>query len=290
MLYSYPLVVALIWGVVLCLIKKTKTPPIYGLGISLVCGMSILAVAKAVAYICFNQPFLIAWNIDWLYVFLVGMLRYVIGTWTLYLSVSQGDMSIATPIIATKVIFVSALSVLLGMETITVWLSIAVIFAAIGFALLSHHIEKTEHDRKKILLRSGFFAFITMIVWTIADIMVKKISTVNPLDLTLGSLLGSVIVYYALMTVTKNIKKIWSTPRRDKVLFMVHGVFSLGIVYFLMNISLFELGIIKTNIIINLWPVIASFMGFWLFKERMSTAKIIGIGLLVSSVFIVVFS
>ena len=286
--YIYPLLVALGWGVLFVLIKNATAPPVYGMGISLIGGCLFLLI-PALIWIVHNLDLKPDYT-TWLMITAIGILRYLLGTWCLYQSVRIGDVSVSTPVIGSKVILVSLLAVLIGLEKLNCFLLAAVLLAAAGFYCITFHIYGAAALHRKRLIKSILAALGAMISWSFADILVKKIGHIQPLMITFGSLSAALIAYYIVLLALQKGHEIINMNNVDKRRYFLHGILSFGGVYFLLNVSLAKVGIIRTNIVISLWPVVASIVGYSYYKELLTPSKIIGAFLLVGSIMIVILS
>ena len=284
----YPFSVALLWGTLVLLVKAVRTSSMQGLGIGLLGGVLGLCVpffffAHAGALSPVTPRIL-------LMVALAGITRYIAGTWCFYESIKMGDLSVSTPIIGFKIIIVSVLVVMLRVETITPLLVLAIILATAGFLSITLHVRFLEEIHRIHSIKSILFALAAASFWALGDIFVKKIEGVHPLTITFGSLCIALVVYYVWMGVSGKAGLVFTMPASDKIRYFIHGILSLGITYFLLNASLFKLGIARTNVIIAGWPLFASFFGYKRYKEKILFSKIAGAGLLIASFVLVAVS
>lgn len=205
-----------------------------------------------------------------------------------YESIKVGDVSVATPIVGSKTIIVSILSVILGIEKLNFLLLAAVLLATIGFISITLHIRKLDKFQKKDLIKCVAFALATSLCWSVADILVKKIKYIHAFTITFGSLSFAFLLYFAFIFYFKKNQMVFSMPSFDKKRYFFYGVFSLALTYLLLNLSLVKIGIIKTNIIISLWPLIASLVGYSHYKEKLFFSKMFGAIMLAISFVLVI--
>ncbi|MBU1862238.1 MAG: DMT family transporter [Candidatus Omnitrophica bacterium] len=288
-LYSYPLFVAISWGALIVLVKNSRSASLYGLGMSLNGGVIVLLL-PTIGWVIYTSSTLPLTFNTWVIIGIIGILRYLLGTWFFFLSITVGDVTVSSPITGSKVVCVSVLSVLLGLDVINYFLIAAIILAMVGLYCITFHIKKVEKLRKENLVKGIIFAVGAMLSWSAADILVKKIHGLQALVLTFGSLAIALLFYYFIILLFKQRHKLVAMPRADKARYFVHGILSFGISYLILNLSLMELGIVRTNIIVCTWPLIASVIGYFYYNEKVTFMKIIGSVLLVGSVIITVLN
>jgi drug/metabolite transporter (DMT)-like permease len=89
-----------------------------------------------------------------------------------FLALSRGDVSVATPVLGSKVVFVALLTVLLGLGKLTAGIWAAVLLTAAATALLGgggHN--KTDRD---VLLRSLLYGFCAAISFAFNDLTQQR--------------------------------------------------------------------------------------------------------------------
>lgn len=213
----YPFSVALLWSTLIILIKDTRTSSVYGMGISLIGGVTfsfllafLFARSSLLSVFEFSNVFLIA---------AIGFMRYLLGIWFLYESIKIGDISVSIPITGYKVIIVSIMSVLLGVENFTPTLWLAVILSVAGFMVITLHIKSLTKMHRLNLIKSMLCALGAVVCWSIADIWVMKVQHIPPLTLTFGSLLFAFVCYYILVFSLRKYSVIFNMPSFELPLF-----------------------------------------------------------------------
>lgn len=263
-------------------------PAIYGIGVGLTGGVLFLSLAALIFSVplslIFAEPKMM------LMMATVGISRYILATWFFYESIKTGDMSATTPIVGSKILIVTIISLILGLETLNVLLAIAILLASAGFVTITFHIRKLEKLHRANLIKCIILAFAATLCWSVGDIFVKKINYINPLTITLGSLFFAWVLYFILIFSLRKQKMVLKMHSFDQRRYFLHGVLSLALAYFILNLSLVKIGIIKTNIVTHLWPLIASFIGYARYKEKLFFSKICGVIMLVVSFILVALS
>jgi drug/metabolite transporter (DMT)-like permease len=87
-----------------------------------------------------------------------------------FLALSRGDVSVATPVLGTKVIFVAFLAVLLGTEPLTASMWFAAFLTTVATALLGGG----THERAHALALSLFYGFAAAFAFALTDVLAQK--------------------------------------------------------------------------------------------------------------------
>jgi drug/metabolite transporter (DMT)-like permease len=95
---------------------------------------------------------------------------FFIGQIFTFLALSRGDVSVATPVLGTKVIFVALFAVLLGVEPLTRGMWLAAILTTVATALLGAGSRQREHSLTVSLL----FGFIAAAAFALTDVFAQK--------------------------------------------------------------------------------------------------------------------
>ena len=87
-----------------------------------------------------------------------------------FLALSRGDVSVATPVLGTKVIFVAFLAVLLGTEPLTASMWIAAFLTTVATTLLGMGTKERAHA----LALSLFYGFAAAFAFALTDVLAQK--------------------------------------------------------------------------------------------------------------------
>jgi drug/metabolite transporter (DMT)-like permease len=97
-------------------------------------------------------------------------LTFFIGQIFTFLALSRGDVSVATPVLGTKVIFVAFFAVLLGAEPLTGGMWLAALLTTAATALLGAGSGPREHS----LAWSLFFGFAAAASFALTDVLAQE--------------------------------------------------------------------------------------------------------------------
>lgn len=86
-------------------------------------------------------------------------LCFTVGQWFTFMAMDKGDVSVATPVLGLKIIFVAILVTLFGAQTLRPQLWIAAALATLGIALLNRRGQHMAHHHVgRTILASGLAA------------------------------------------------------------------------------------------------------------------------------------
>ncbi len=160
-----PLTTALFYALGALAVKRALDSGIGPWRTAFVCNLAMALVLQP-CWLLASQPF--AWP-HAAHAMIAGAIFFVGQIFT-FLALNRGDVSVATPVLGTKVVFVAGLTmVLLGDRVAAVWW-VAVFLTVIGTALLSY--DPKAHPRHLALsLGCGFAAAAS---YAFTDILVQK--------------------------------------------------------------------------------------------------------------------
>lgn len=118
-------------------------------------------VANIVGAIVFQPLLLLGGTLHpelWWQPLIVG-LCFTVGQWFTFMAMDKGDISVATPVLGLKIIFVAILVTVFGAQTLRPQLWIAAALATFGIALLNRRSEHmVHHNVGRTILASGLAA------------------------------------------------------------------------------------------------------------------------------------
>lgn len=160
-----PLAAALLYAIAALLLKRATQRGIGPWRVMFVTNW-IEALLFAPFWLLGGAPFL--W-VNLLHAVLCGAAFFAGQVFT-FLALSRGDVSVATPVLGTKVIFVALFAVLLGSEHLTAGLWFAALLTAIATALLGTGGPRPQHS----IGVSLFYGFSAAASFALTDVLAQK--------------------------------------------------------------------------------------------------------------------
>jgi drug/metabolite transporter (DMT)-like permease len=162
--YFIPLVSALGYGVAALMLKRATER---GAGSWRVSFITNWMLAACFAFLWLRPAEHPATTTAILHAAFTGLLFFIGQVFT-FLALSRGDVSVATPVLGSKVIFVALFSVLLGAEQVTPAMWFAVALTAVATALLGG--GGSVKDRG-VILRSMLYGFCAAACFAYTDVL-----------------------------------------------------------------------------------------------------------------------
>ncbi|MES2697095.1 MAG: DMT family transporter [Verrucomicrobiota bacterium] len=160
-----PLVAAIIYASGALLVKRAAD---LGVGV-----WRTAFVANIVGALVFQPLLLLGGTIHphlWWQPAIVG-LCFTVGQWFTFTAMDKGDVSLATPVLGLKILFVAGLVTLFGGQTLRPALWVAALLATLGIVLLNRRGEHMAHHHiGRTIAMSGLAAF----AFAIFDVLVQK--------------------------------------------------------------------------------------------------------------------
>ena len=282
--YAAALATILIWGLAVIPVKHATTSGRLGLAFSLPAGLFGLTLAA----LCLGVR-LPGWSelgtVTGLVLVAVGVCEFPAATLAYYEAVRRSELSVAVPLTRMKVVFVAVLALLLGIETVTPRLMLACAVGTLGAVILSRSRPVTPRPTAAPLNRGALLALLAAFFWAVGDVLSPvAMRRLDPLPLTLLALLAGTIVYYGYLLAAGQVTAAFRIPRRDKLLFCGHGLFSFGLAYYTFYYAILRLGVTRTAVITASWPLVSFAVGLAFYRERVTAAKCCGIVLIAASI------
>jgi uncharacterized membrane protein len=162
---SFPLVTAFMYAVATIILKRALQDGTGGWRVTLVCNM-VMALGYQGCWVMRTQPFNLhaaMWAVAAGCVFFAGQVFT-------FVALSRGDVSVVTPVLGTKVIWVAMFAVLLAQRTLSAHLWLAVALTAAGTAVLGY--QPGAHPRRLALSLGASLA--TSCSFAMTDVMVLE--------------------------------------------------------------------------------------------------------------------
>jgi len=160
-----PLVAAFLYAMAAILLKRALADGAGRWRVTFVCNM-VMAVGCQACWVLRTQPFS---RVGALHAAMAGCVFFAGQVFT-FLAFNRGDVSVVTPLLGTKVIWVAGFSMLLAGTGLTPHLWVAVFATAVGAAILGY--QPGAHPRHVAL--SVAAALATSCSFGLADVMVQK--------------------------------------------------------------------------------------------------------------------
>jgi drug/metabolite transporter (DMT)-like permease len=165
--YAIPLVSAFGYGVAALMLKRATEGGAGSWRISFITNWVLAAVFGLLWLWPAEHP--ASWTNVW-HAALSGAVFFVGQIFT-FLALSRGDVSVATPVLGSKVIFVALFSVLLGAAVVTPTMWIAVLLTAAATALLGGG-GSVRH--RSVILRGLFYGFCAAVAFAFTDVLQQR--------------------------------------------------------------------------------------------------------------------
>lgn len=277
------------WGCAVIPVRMARSPGIWGIAYSMPAGLLVLlipALCAARQGVAFEAG---AWlSKAGVCVALGGICQFPLATICYYEAIRHGEISTVVPLKCLKSIFVVAIVVLCGLEAIT---RNAVVACGVGVAgayiLTSGGASLprggTAGNKKALLL-----ILLACLSWSAGDILIgRAVKTLPPLVVTPLSLGMGMVAYYLWIAAARKASCVVQLSTRDRLCYAAHGVVSFGLGYCAFFLAMKYVGIVKAVIITSTWPMVSFVIGLLLYREKLSSRKVIGVILLLLSVYIV---
>lgn len=285
--YVFAVLAALLWGLATIPIKLARAPGRLGIMASMTVAMLLLGGLLAVTG---QMHIPEASTRDWIFILLVGILRFGVGVGFYFAAVQHAGVTTAAPIMSLASIFVVLGGALLGMSELTWLLLAAAGLASVGGFVLGMGLKSDRTITNRHQLHKGVaYAFVACVLISAGHLMIANVDDSLPKGLVtwFALLLGSV-GYFAVLCVSGQIGRLKSISLREVAIYGCHGLLSFAGAYwfFLKAMSILKVG--RTQVITCSWPAIAAFIGVMIFREKMNKAKLVGMILMIAGAMMVI--
>lgn len=279
----------LTWGLVVIFIKCAQTPGRLGIVISMPAGLAgLLVVALFTGDRCCPGVDVL-WSRTGILLLLAGICQFPIASLLYYEALQRCEVSLVAPLTRTKVFFVAGLVLLLGLETLSGRLMLACVLAVVGAFVLTWHGRNGSGPGARPMGRGILFALLASIFWALGDVLTRLVlRDVAVMPTTLLSLAAGILAYGLYILARGQFRAVLDMPRRDKLLFVGHGLFSFGAGYYLFYLSIHHIGVTRAALITAAWPIVSFLVGLVLYGERLGALKIVGVALVMASVLLTI--
>lgn len=231
--------------------------------------------------VIFIPEFFTIWRISAFDLLIFGLISFFgifLGDTVYFYSLKYTDVSITAPLSSTYAIMIAIIMFAFFNVEITAFEIIGGIVIVIGIWIIQ------ERTRKMLQKIGVFLALLSALFYSIAIILMNIILPKTSIySLVIFRIIFSIIFLLPISIPKRNF------PRSPKVwaLLGIGGFFGIGIGIVFMLYSMDYLGVVTTGLFSSASPMITSFLGIIIFKERKSASKILGIILILSGLLLV---
>ncbi len=229
----------------------------------------------------FIPEFFIIWKIsifDLLIFAFISFFGIFLGDTVYFYSLKYTDVSITAPLSSTYAIMIAIIMFAFFNEEITVFEIIGGLVIVIGIWIIQ------ERTTKRVQKIGVLLALLSALLYSIAIILMDIIlPKTNVYSLVIFRIIFSMIFLLPISIPKGNFPK----SLRVWVLLGIGGFFGIGIGIVFMLYSMYYLGVVTTGLFSSASPMITSFLGILLFKEKKGILKILGISLILVGLIII---
>ncbi|MFH1969437.1 MAG: DMT family transporter [Verrucomicrobiota bacterium] len=286
--YLLAIVTTLAWGLVVIPVKKARSPGYLGVAISMPAGilalLPVLLLLKPADWMLSGM----SWQTG-LAIVLAGLCQFPLATLFYYEAIRRSEISTVAPLKCVKSIMVIGLVILLGIEAVTGHMIAAALIGVMGAIILTWSKRAEDTGPGGAGRYKGIVcALLACVFWSLGDILMRQaVREVNALLATPLALLAGTVVFYGWLAVRRQGHAVLAMPRRDKLCFVTHGIVSFAVGYCAFFTAMQYIGVTRAVIITSAWPIISFVVGLWLYREHLSVQKVLGLLMLVTSVYLV---
>ena len=275
-----------VWGLGIIFIKRVHSEPQLGIAVSMAAGL--LGLITASVLIDTSYPSLDELlSPTGLILVLAGIFQFPLATIAYYESIRYCEISLIAPLTRIKVAFLALVVLAFGLEPVGWNLLLAAFLGVIGAIMLSLSLRHSPAGKHMIMGVS--MALLASLFWVIGDVLTMRVlKTIPALPTTVLSIGAGLLIYSVWLIINGKFRDVWNIPARDKLMYSFHGLFNFAIGYGSFYLSIKHLGVTKACIITASWPLVSFLLGLILYKESITPGKILGVLLIMSSVFLAI--
>lgn len=291
--YVLAIVTTVAWGLMVIPIRSARAPGHLGIAVSMPAGILAL-LPLTVILLASGQRVPSLFSRAGILILASGVCQFSLATVCYYEALRSAEVSVIAPFKCIKSILVMAFVVVLGFEAVTPFSVIACVMGVAGAIVITRTpkrpLSSTEPGTggSRSVGRGITLALLTCLFWALGDLAMRyAVQTVPALIATPLSLCAAAVVTYSWLLLRGELGAVARMPRRDKICFGVHGAVSFGLGYCAFFAAIRTIGLTEAVIITQAWPVISFCVGIRLYREALTVEKLIGMLLLVGSVYLV---
>jgi len=280
--YLFIVIAAMLWGIIGVFVNK-----LYSFGFEPTQVVSVRAAGASlmlVIYLLFtNKEYLKIQFRDIKYFIGTGIISFAFFNWCLFVAIKHTSLSVATILMYTAPAFVMIFSAILFKEKLTKIKLISLILTFAGCVLVTGYFQSADQRVSTLGILAGLGSGLGYALYSIfAKYALEKYS---PMTIPVYTFIAASIGLIP-FTDFRGIAVAFANPA---VVFyaLALGLFStvLPFMFYTKGLSKLESG--KASLIATLEPVVASTVGFMIFKEPVTPSKIAGIILVIAALSII---
>ncbi|MDF2840671.1 MAG: transporter [Clostridia bacterium] len=280
--YIYIIIAASLWGIIGLFINKLYQ---YGLEpLQIVTIRAICAAFMLVLYLFITNKTLLRIKLAHMKYFIgTGIVSFAFFNWCLFVAIKTTSLSVATILMYTAPAFVTIFSTILFKEKLNSTKLISLALTFIGCILVTGFLQGSQHRVSTIGILAGLGAGLGYALYSIFG--KYALEKYDPMTIPAYTFIVAAI---GLIPLT-DFNKMMISFSNINVLFyaLALGLFSTVLPFIFYTKGLSKLESSKASLIATLEPVVASIIGFLVFKEAITLSKIVGILLVITAIIII---
>lgn len=280
--YLYVIIAAVLWGIIGIFVNK-----LYAFGFAPAQIVSVRAIGASLMLVLYllitNKTYLKIKLADIKYFIGTGIVSFAFFNWCLFIAIKTTSLSVATILMYTAPAFVMLFSAVLFKEKLTKVKIASLILTFIGCILVTGYFQSSEQKISAIGILAGLGSGLGYALYSIFG--KYALEKYHPMTIPVYTFVAASI---GLIPFT-DFKGIAASFSNIHVIFYILalGLFSTVLPFMFYTKGLSKLESSKASLIATLEPVVASLVGFTIFKESVTLSKVAGIALVITALVII---
>jgi drug/metabolite transporter (DMT)-like permease len=273
---------AVLWGIIGLFINK-----LYEFGFNPIQLVSVRAIGASIMLVLYllitNKEYLVIRLADIKYFVGTGIVSFAFFNWCLFVAIKNTSLSVATILMYTAPAFVMIFSAILFKEKLTKIKIISLVLTFTGCVLVTGYFQSSGQRVSTMGILAGLGSGLGYALYSIFG--KYALEKYNPMTIPVYTFIAASI---GLIPFT-DFKEIAASFANINAVFyaLALGLFSTVLPFIFYTKGLSQLESSKASLIATLEPVIASMIGFTVFKEPVTFSKVVGILLVIAALIII---